>query len=143
MKHQTSNDSLLAGATVDPGVARILERSCQNCHSEKTEWPWYSYIAPLSWMIEHDVEAARERMNLSRWDGYSLDEQRWILTGMSAAIRNRQMPPRRYTLLHPAARLSDDELKQLYQWAQIERRRLRAMPESAHSSASANPGGVP
>jgi len=56
---------LLSGADVDPAVVRILEKSCQNCYSERTEWPWYSYVAPMSWLIEKDVHEARSHLNLS------------------------------------------------------------------------------
>ena len=60
-----SNEPLLAGAEIDPAVKAMLERSCQNCHSEKTDWPIYSYIAPMSWLVEGDVSQARAHMNLS------------------------------------------------------------------------------
>ena len=66
---------LFSGADVDPAVARILEKSCQNCHSERTEWPWYSYVAPMSWLIEKDVREARSHLNLSRWDEYDAQKQ--------------------------------------------------------------------
>ena len=52
VKPRSSNAPLLAGASLDPAVVRIIERSCQNCHSERTDWPWYSYVAPMSWLIE-------------------------------------------------------------------------------------------
>ena len=55
IKAQRSDKPLLLDSTFDPQVVRTLEKSCQNCHSEKTEWPWYSYVAPMSWMIEKDV----------------------------------------------------------------------------------------
>src|SRR5581483_2935219 len=70
---------LLVGAQVDPGTAGILERSCGNCHSNKTEWPWYSYVAPASVLVESDVAKARSRMNFSHWSDYSTDEQQAML----------------------------------------------------------------
>src|SRR5216683_7001806 len=88
-KIPASSKPLLAGAPVDPGVMQIVERSCQNCHSEKTEWPWYSYVAPMSWLVERDVGRARSRMNLSRWDEYTIDKQQGLLGRLSAAIRSR------------------------------------------------------
>lgn len=130
VKKQASNKPLLVGTDADPGVVHILEHSCQNCHSETTDWPWYSYIAPVSWMVERDVTEARDHMNLSRWDEYSAPRQRWVLAGIAAVIRGRQMPPRRYTLLHPAARLSDEHRDELYQWAASERQRLTGAPEA-------------
>jgi hypothetical protein len=125
MKAQRSDRPLLLDASFDPKVVRILERSCQNCHSERTVWPWYSYVAPMSWMIESDVAGARGHMNLSRWNGYPPGRQQEILSEMSSVVRNRVMPPPRYLLLHPEAGLSDAEIAYLYQWAKGKRKRLK------------------
>jgi hypothetical protein len=127
LKARSSNTPLLASAPLDPSVVRIIERSCQNCHSERTDWPWYSYVAPMSWLIENDVRQARSHMNLSHWEGYTLDKQQEILTELSAMVRSRQMPPGRYLKLHPSAKLSDAEIDQIYQWARGERRRLKSI----------------
>jgi Haem-binding domain len=127
VKARASNTPLLAGAPVEPSVVRIMERSCQNCHSERTDWPWYSYVAPMSWLIENDVQQARSHMNLSRWDEYGLEKQQAILTELSAMVRSRQMPLPRYVQLHPSAKLSDAEIDQIYQWARVERRRLKSI----------------
>ncbi len=54
---------------VDPPVAAILQRGCQDCHSNRTVWPWYSNVAPVSWMVIHHVNEGRERMNFSEWGG--------------------------------------------------------------------------
>src|SRR3954464_15839312 len=66
---------LLKDAHIDRETRGIVERACQNCHSERTEWPWYSHIPPASWLLHSDVRQARERFNLSRWEGYSALEQ--------------------------------------------------------------------
>jgi heme-binding protein len=127
VKARTANTPLLAGASADPSVVRIMERSCQSCHSERTDWPWYSYVAPMSWLIENDVHNGRSHMNLSHWDEYTLDKQQELLTELSAMIRSRQMPLPRYLQLHPGAKLSDAEIDQIYQWARGERRRLKSI----------------
>ena len=112
------------------------KRSCQNCHSEKTEWPWYSYVAPMSWMIENDVQRGRSHMNLSRWNGYNPEQQQEILSKMSVLVRNRAMPLPRYLLLHPGSKLSDAEIAYLYQWTRTERKRLKAATAEADSQFS-------
>ena len=132
VKARTANTPLLTGTPVDPSVVRIMERSCQNCHSERTDWPWYSYVAPMSWLIENDVRRGRSHMNLSHWDEYNLEKQQGILTELGAMIRSRQMPLPRYIRLHPSAKLSDAEIDQIYQWAQAERRRLKSITGAAH-----------
>jgi len=118
--------ALLTGAEANLEITQIFERSCQNCHSERTEWPWYSYVAPLSWMIEKDVSMGRSHMNLSHWDAYSEEQKVELLTKVGVEVKNRQMPLPKYLNLHPQARLSNDEVVRLYTWAQGERRRLRA-----------------
>ena len=130
VKTQASSKPLLAGAPVDPGVMQIVERSCQSCHSEKTDWPWYSYVAPMSWLIEKDVNQGRSHMNLSHWDEYNSESQQQILAELSAVVRNRQMPLPRYLKLHPEAALSDSEIDQLYRWARAERARLKSITAS-------------
>jgi hypothetical protein len=104
-----SNEPLLAGAEVDPAVKAILERSCQNCHSEKTDWPIYSYIAPMSWFVEGDVSQARAHMNLSRWGDYTLEEKEQLLASIGAVVRSGKMPPARYTAIHTDAKLSAED----------------------------------
>jgi len=115
---------LLGGAQIDPQSLAIVERACQNCHSERTEWPWYSRVPPASWMVHRDVEKARERFNLSKWEGYSADEQKATLSAIGAAVRTGAMPPGRYTLLHPSGKLTPAEREELYRWTRSERSRL-------------------
>jgi cytochrome c len=127
VKAVKSAQPLFAGTDIDPVVLGVIERSCQNCHSEKTEWPWYSHIAPMSWLVENDVSQARSRMNLSRWDEYALDEKRDILARVGAVVRSHQMPPARYTMIHAGAKLSPVEREQIYGWAHAERKRLKSI----------------
>jgi hypothetical protein len=116
---------LLHGAQIEPAVLNALERSCRNCHSERTEWPWYSYVAPVSWLVEKDVRDARARFNMSRWDEYTSEEQSIVLAEISSMVRSRKMPLPRYTALHPGARLSSEEIQWIDQWGRRERTRLK------------------
>jgi hypothetical protein len=129
IKAERSNEPLLAGAETTPELTRVLERSCQNCHSDRTRWPWYSYLPPMSWLIENDVFRARTNMNLSRWSDYTTDRQVEILSRLGAKVWNHQMPLPRYVYLHPEGRLADSEVRQLYDWAHRERRRLTSPAE--------------
>jgi uncharacterized membrane protein len=124
VKAEASSGPLLPETSVDPSVMKIISRSCQNCHSEKTEWPALSYVAPLSWVLEKDVHDARSHMNLSQWNRYSPEERRQILSEIGSLVRNHRMPPARYTSLHPEARLSDYDAELLYQWTRTQRSRL-------------------
>jgi heme-binding protein len=118
------NQPLLRGAQIDPQTLAIVQRACQNCHSQRTEWPWYSRVAPMSWLIARDVQQARLHMNLSQWQDYSTDDRRRLLSEIGSAVRNHKMPVQRYVLLHPEARLTDSERQQIYRWTRTERSRL-------------------
>ncbi len=120
-----SSQAILREAQIDPETLAILQRACQNCHSQQTVWPWYSHLAPISWLLARDVQQARLHMNLSRWQDYSTDDQLRLLSAIGSAVRNREMPVQRYLLLHPEARLTDAERQQIYRWTRIERNRLR------------------
>lgn len=138
-KARKSDNPLLVGAVIDSKVLPIIGRSCQDCHSEKTAWPWYSYVPPMSWLIENDVRRGRNQMNLSRWESYSVREKERRLAEMSAVVRNQVMPLPRYLLLHPGARLSDSDIDQINRWALKERRRLRSMPAPQANTLTADP----
>jgi hypothetical protein len=107
-------------------IAPLLKRSCMDCHSNRTVWPWYSYVAPMSWMVERDVHRAREHMNLSEWDQYSSGQREKLLTYIASEVRSHEMPPPQYTLIHRDAKLSAADTDHLYRWARAERRKLRA-----------------
>jgi hypothetical protein len=127
--------ALVKGVTDDPAVAKILARSCQDCHSKRTRWPWYGRIPPASWLLNNDVTAARSHMDFSRWGQYSLDDKREILTEMAAELRTDQMPPGRYLFMHPHARLSADEIALISAWTRSERHKLRAQADEGGNAA--------
>ncbi|MFL6352309.1 MAG: heme-binding domain-containing protein [Bryobacteraceae bacterium] len=112
--------SLLTGSTVPVPVRAILERACQDCHSQTTVWPWYSHVPPIAWQIHTDVERGRALMDLSKWKDFSESEPRGFTAGIGAAVQNHLMPPRKYVWLHPEARLSSDELELVRAWALAE-----------------------
>jgi mono/diheme cytochrome c family protein len=106
-----------------PVPEELFGKNCQNCHSEKTFWPWYSYVPPASWLVERDVSVARQHLNFSRWSEYPEERKRELLAQIAAEVRSKQMPPARYQALHPEARISDAEIRRIYDWAKKERQR--------------------
>ena len=120
-----NDQTILREAQIDGGTFAIIQRACQNCHSQRTEWPWYSHVAPISWLLARDVQQARLHMNLSRWQDYSPDDRLRLLSAIGSAVRNGEMPVQRYVLLHPETRLTDVERQQIYRWTRTERSRLR------------------
>ncbi len=99
----------------------VLERSCKDCHSDETSWPWYSYVAPVSWMVASDVQQARKAMNLSEWSSYSTKEKTDKLEEICEQLTNGDMPDRKYTLVHRHARLTAKERELICQWSEDSR----------------------
>ena len=127
-----------AGAEVNPAVLSILQRSCADCHSDQTDYPWYSYIAPVSLLIRSDVMGGREHLNFSRWAEYSLVRKERALSEIANQVKDGDMPLAQYTWIHRGARLSQSEVDAVFRWTQAERARLIA--ESARrNSTSPNP----
>jgi hypothetical protein len=83
---------------------RVAVTACFDCHSNETRWPWYSNVAPVSWFIQGDVDEGREALNFSEWNRSQPDANE-----SEDTIRDGEMPPRFYLLLHPDAALSDDD----------------------------------
>lgn len=109
-----------------PPVAAILDRSCNDCHSNKTRWPWYSYVAPVSWFVIDHVNEGRENINLSEWGKYSQRDVDAMLRQMCREVRAEVMPLSSYTPLHPGSKLSAEDIKTFCDWTNAERARLAA-----------------
>ena len=92
------------------GLAAVVNRSCGDCHSNATTWPWYAKIAPLSWAMAYGVRAGRKAVNFSEWAGYSAEQQRALLEKSCSAASHGTMPDGVWTTLHPDARLSTQDV---------------------------------
>ena len=125
-RSENAGAELLSGARIDPAVRSTLERSCKDCHSDATRYPWYSYIAPVSFLITSDIRQGRERLNLSRWHEYPLIRRQRCLFEIANQVRDREMPLSIYTFLHRDARLSQADIDAIFHWTQTERARLIA-----------------
>ena len=101
-----------------PEVEAILKRSCFDCHSNQTNWPWYSHVAPISWMVVRHVESGRKQMNFSEWGEYFPTTRKRKLQWMQRALHDEVMPLWSYRMMHPDARLSDDDRARLLEWIQ-------------------------
>ncbi len=107
-----------------PEVASIVDRSCRDCHSNKTVWPWYTQMAPVSWWLSNHVNEGRHNLNLSEWGKLPRDRQERKLRQMCDEVTDGQMPLSSYLPMHPAARLSEQDKKVLCDWTNQERERI-------------------
>jgi len=113
--------TIFASEAMPAKVEMVLRRSCQDCHSDLTRWPWYSYVAPVSWIVAHDVHAARRQMNFSEWAGYSEKKREERLNGICEQVVNGDMPEGKYALIHRRARVTEDERAAICQWVERSR----------------------
>lgn len=102
---------------VDPKVAAILDRSCADCHSNKTIWPWYSNVAPVSWFVIDHVNEGRSNLNFSEWGTYDKEQQEDLLREICGEVKRGSMPLSSYTPLHPGSEISGDEMAAICTWA--------------------------
>jgi mono/diheme cytochrome c family protein len=91
-----------------PATRTLAVRACFDCHSNETVWPWYSHVAPISWLAQRDVDEGRRKLNLSGWDRPQKEARESAKT-----VRKGEMPPWFYVLLHPDARLTPAETQAL------------------------------
>ena len=111
---------------VTPPVAAILDRSCNDCHSNKTRWPWYSNVAPVSWFVIDHVDEGRQNLNFSEWGRYTQRDVDGMLKQICREVKAGAMPLSSYTPLHPGSSLSPEDVKTLCAWTDAERARIAA-----------------
>jgi heme-binding protein len=118
------SQTIYARLQVTPQVAAILDRSCQDCHSNTTRWPWYSNVAPVSWLVIDDVNEGRSHLNLSEWG--KLDNRRAAkrLEEICEEVEDGAMPLPSYTWIHRSGKLSPEDVKTLCEWSAAERARI-------------------
>jgi hypothetical protein len=87
-----------------PQTRALVSRACFDCHSNETVWPWYSNIAPVSWLVQADVDGGRQTLNFSEWG------TTWLNYGeIGEVVAEGRMPPGQYLIMHPEARLNQAE----------------------------------
>jgi hypothetical protein len=113
-----------------PEIQDTLRRSCYDCHSNQTQWPWYGQVAPFSWAVARDIELGRRQLNFSEWGDYYPVTRKRKLQWMGRALQREDMPPLSYRMIHPASRLSPQDRAQLQRWIDTELGSAAASPAS-------------
>lgn len=108
-----SNTGLL-----DEGMHQTLKNSCYDCHSNETSYPWYSYVAPLSWLVAKDVREGREELNFSHWADYDMMEKLKKLDDIAIEVGEGEMPMEVYTVIHSGAKLNPEQIQDIVTWAE-------------------------
>ena len=123
--------SLEENAQLTPEVSEVLKRSCMDCHSNKTVWPWYSNIAPVSWMLVNHVNEGRDHLNFSEWASYDRRETLGLLREICKYVKGGAMPLDSYTLIHRSAALRPGDVSTLCLWSSGEQQRLASLSAPA------------
>jgi hypothetical protein len=119
------DDTIEAKLQVSPQVKEIFARSCNDCHSNQTVWPWYSNVAPMSWKMAEHINDGRKEVNFSTWAQYDTKQQERKLDKICDQITDGEMPEWSYTLIHWNAKLSEADKKLICEWTEQERARLK------------------
>lgn len=98
-------------------VQVLIRRSCNDCHSNETMWPWYARVAPVSFLIARDVKDGRKKLNLSMWESYDDARRARKKREIAKEVKKGEMPPWYYVPLHPEAKLSAQERELIVKWA--------------------------
>lgn len=102
--------------TVPDTVMRILKRSCYDCHSNYTNYPWYASVSPMSLLLANHIKNGKAELNFTEFSQYSVRRMRSKLSSTAEQVEEREMPLKSYLLIHRKARLSDPEIKLIKDW---------------------------
>lgn len=102
--------------TVPANIQAILTRSCYDCHSNSTRYPWYTYIQPLGWWMASHIREGKSELNFDEFGDYSSRRQKSKIKAIAESIKDETMPLPSYTLMHRSAKLSEKDKKLLIQW---------------------------
>jgi hypothetical protein len=108
--------TLKARVSVPADVAQILDRACRDCHSNDTTWPWYSNVAPVSWVLIQHVKDGRRHLNFSDWARYTPRDARKLMTEVCKTVQEGEMPMGSYLWWHAEARLTSGDVQALCSW---------------------------
>jgi len=114
---ERTNPPVTAEIKASNEVNTIFRNACYDCHSNETKWPWYSKIAPVSWLIINHVEEGRSHLNFSDWENYKNPKKDVLKEEIWNEINNDKMPLKMYTYLHQKSNLDPLQRKTINEWA--------------------------
>ncbi len=117
-------ETLESATQVPENVQAILNRSCKDCHSNETKYPWYSRIQPSAWFLADHIEEGRRELNLSVWKTYEPRRQRRKLGEICEQIQAKEMPLPSYLWIHWDAKMSEAEIKTICDWTVAEQAKI-------------------
>jgi cbb3-type cytochrome oxidase cytochrome c subunit len=114
---EQTNPLVESDVAVPAELKVVLRRSCYDCHSNETRWPWYARVAPVSWLIANDVKEGRRQVNFSVWNQYGGNRKARKLKEIVDQVEQNKMPQWYYLLVHPDATQSAENKEMIIRWA--------------------------
>jgi hypothetical protein len=114
-KAVTTEDIVTTGVLPED-IADILKTACYDCHSNQTRLPWYSKLAPSSWLLTRDINQGRNKLNFSEWYSYNKRHQIGKLVDIKEEVTTGEMPLPAYRFIHWKARLTREQVSSLAKW---------------------------
>ncbi|MCI5081733.1 MAG: heme-binding domain-containing protein [Saprospiraceae bacterium] len=111
-----ASQDFLSIANPPAEIASLIKSSCYDCHSHQTKYPWYTNVAPVSWMIGHHIEEGREHLNFSKWGTYPAKKRAHKIEECYEEVEEGEMPMKGYVILHSEAKMSKEQKEQLIAW---------------------------
>ncbi len=112
--------SLESATSAPEDIRKLITAACADCHSAKTVWPWYSYVAPMKWLVIEHVVQGRKHVDFATFGDESSEDQAHLLEECATEVGEKHMPIDNYTWLHPEAKLSETDRKKLVDWLNAE-----------------------
>jgi len=109
---------LIANNNLPDSVKQILKTSCYDCHSNETVYPWYAYVAPVSWLVSRDVRIGRKKLNFSEWENLDKIKKATQLDNISDEVDDEEMPMPIYLVMHSDAKLTQEQRNALIAWTE-------------------------
>ena len=109
-------ETLESVVSVSPDVTIIFGKACNDCHTNKTIYPWYAYVQPAGWFLQSHIDEAKRNLNLSKFATYDANRREKKLEDMCEQVESAEMPLPSYTYIHRDAILTDSEKKALCDW---------------------------
>ena len=124
-----------AGVRLAEPAGTVFKRSCFDCHSYKTRWPWYSRVAPVSWLVAHDVGEGRGKLHFSLWSDLDAKKRTKAVEEIWEAVSEGEMPIGIYTFIHRDAVLSDADREIVEEWVRSQGLDPAAIAKKAEAEA--------
>lgn len=110
-------NDLIVNNHLPDSISNLLKSACYDCHSNETVYPWYAYVAPVSWLVSRDTRMGREHLNFSEWESYSKMDKAKQLGDIAEEVEDGAMPMPIFILMHPEAKLTLKQRQSIVDWS--------------------------